>query len=294
MVLIRRMTGQLPQQSQTVTARDSGRDALLSDFQAYCPPFGHEIVYQIGCMPQTLFNPAGELVKIDDDRFTRLFRHLLDQKVVMPGGKFPVNLLERLAPGIKVDRFGFAAAPFLQLRDLPALSGVTPVPAGGERFRLRKDEIAGMQGQEIAPDEEVYREGRGDSSPGDGPGASCLEGDKQFLLFFLPGIEKRDGCFRTLETEDEEVMREKGSFGREAHNKLGGDVAVDLVGEFHRNLQLLQIPQSENAAYRHEAEHGGDDQEEEIVAGIYRSQAQQDRDDDIEGACSVDLYDWGI
>jgi len=159
---------------------------------------------------------------------------------------------------------------------------------------LGKDEIAGMQGQEIAPDEEVHRERRGDSSPGDDPGASCLEGDKQFLLFFLPGIQKRDGSFRTLEMEGEEVVREKGSSGREVYGKLSRDVAVDLVGEFDRNLQLLQVLQSENAAYSHEAEHGGDDQEEEIIAGIYRSQAEQDRDDDIKAACSVDLYDRGI
>src|SRR6185369_53710 len=159
MVLIRGMTGQLPQQSQPVTARDSGRDVLLSDSQTDGSSVRHEIVYQKGRVTQALFYSARQLVRVDDDRFSCFFRHLLHQKVVMPGGKFPVNLLERLTPGIPVDRFRFAAAPFFQLRDSTGLFGVTSVPAAGQRLRLRKDEIAGMQGQEVAPDEEVYRKG---------------------------------------------------------------------------------------------------------------------------------------
>src|SRR6185369_9044602 len=94
--------------------------------------------------------------------------------------------------------------------------------------------------------------------------------------------------------EREEIVREHGSSVRQADGQLGRDIAIDLVGELDRKVQFLQIPQPEHAAHCHEAQHGGYDQEEEVVAGIYRSQAQHNRDDDIESACSVDLYDRGI
>ena len=89
-------------------------------------------------------------------------------------------------------------------------------------------------------------------------------------------------------------MAEEGSLGREPEDELCRYAAVNLVGEFEGDRQFLEIAQPEEAAYCHKAEHGGDDEKEEVVAGVYRGQAEQDREENIEPARTVYLYDRGI
>lgn len=92
----------------------------------------------------------------------------------------------------------------------------------------------------------------------------------------------RSGSSAWAEFKIEQACRQQTAIIAHLYSHQGFNPGIDLLRRYETDTELIQIPVPQQSGYRHESEERRYHEIEEVVAGIYRTKAEEESDDDVE------------